>query len=231
MPLDFSDLDSLIDEIRMRNGIQKGKLNYEWRLSAEKTKKLSPYLNGIDIKQNGSEMMTVSLFRNFSQALHETVDTGTIEDTVRVIRDILFWGGINWNKDKKLQSYARQLHIVGKITDDEELLNTAMEELYYSRQAGVASWSKILAAWDTKAFFIYDANVAAALQTIYKGQYLFWLPDSKSAEVINYYAEFNGLEGKKVDYREYCEALRKTGDGNHLEKTLFMLGHRLTRRD
>ena len=202
---------------------------YDWPLSDNKKKRLAPYLEGINDEQIGTEDGTVSLFRSFNRALHRAVEAGKVNKTADVIADILYWGGINGNKRKKLESYARQLHIIGNLPDSGQ--KVALEEFYYSKQDGIASWSKILAVWEPESFFIYDANVAAALQTLYAGRYLFDFPPSESAAVKSYYEKnIKGLKkGEYVDYHGFCEALRQMENGNHLEKRLFMLGRRLTR--
>lgn len=228
MPV-FAELDNMIEACRVAHSIPEESLIYDWPLSDRQVERLAPYLEGINDERTGTEDGTVSLFWNFSQALHRTVETGNVDETVRVIDDILYWGGIHGNKTETLLSYARQLHIVGMLPED--AINMAIEEFYYSKQTGIASWSKILAAWEPKSFFIYDANVAVALQTMYAGRYLFYLPPSESAAVKTYYRDkFNNL-GKReyVDYRGYCEELRQMENGNRLEKRLFMLGRRLTR--
>lgn len=225
----FTDIDHMIEAYRSAHGISEENLIYDWSISDRQVERLASYLKGINNEQIGTEDGTVSLFRNFSQALHRTVETGNVDETVRVIANILYWGGIHGNKPETLLSYARQLHIVGMLPED--AINMAMEEFYYGKQTGIASWSKILAAWEPDSFFIYDANVAVALQTMYAGRFLFYLPPSESAAVRAYYKnQFNNLgEAEYVDYRGYCEALRQTGTGNHLEKKLFMLGRSLTR--
>ena len=226
---DFTDIEKLITTCRAAHGIPEENLIYDWPLSDRQLERLTQYLEGINDEQIGTEDGTVSLFRNFSQALHRTVETGNVDETVRIIANILDWGGIHGNKPKTLLSYARQLHIVGILPED--AINMAMEEFYYSKQTGIASWSKILAAWEPESFFIYDANVAVALQIIYAGRFLFYLPPSESAAVKSYYRDkFNNLgKGEYVDYRGYCEELRQMENGNRLEKRLFMLGRRLTR--
>ncbi len=230
MPL-FADIETLIDSCRDEHNISKEALIYDWPLSSKKMKRLDQYLKGINAKEIGTEDGTILLFQNFGQALRKAVKAGIIKETAKVISDILYWGGINGNKQETLESYARQLQIITILSDKD--LEIAMEEFYYSKQGGIASWSKILAAWEPKSYFIYDANVAVALQTLYAGRYLFYLPPSESAAVKDYYDNIiNNLSGEEqVDYHDYCEALRLTGNGNHLEKQLFMLGRRLTRQN
>ena len=225
----FADIDKMINTCRVAHGISEDDLNYDWSLSDRQVERLAPYLQGISDEQIGTEGGTVCLFRSFGRALHRTVETGNVDETVRVIADILYWGGIHGNKLETLLSYARQLHIIGMLPED--ATNMAMEELYYRKRGGIASWSKILAAWEPDIFFIYDANVAVALQTLYIRRYLFFLPPSEAEAVKTYYRnQFNNLgEAEYVDYRGYCDELRRLGNGNHLEKRLFMLGRRLTR--
>lgn len=226
----FADLDNRIEACRVAHGIPEEDLIYDWSLSKRQIERLSPYLTGINIEQIGTEDGTVRLFRNFNLELRRTVETDNINETANVIKAIIsHWGGINGNKRERLESYARQLNIIGKLSDRGQ--EVAMEEFYYSTQDGIASWSKILAAWEPDTFFIYDANVAVALQTLYIRRYLFFLPPSEAEAVKTYYRnQFNNLgEAEYVDYRGYCDELRRLGNGNHLEKRLFMLGRRLTR--
>ena len=227
---DFADIENLITICRDAHGIPEEKLDYNWSFSPKKKQRIDTYLEGINAKEIGTEEGTILLFQNFNQALHRTVKTGKIIKTANVIADILYWGGINGNKREKLESYARQLYIIDTLSDNG--LKVAMEEFYYSKQDGIASWSKILAAWEPESFFIYDANVAAALQTLYAGRYRFFLPPSESKSVKKYYDNTIKKRGEdeQVDYHDYCVALQQTGNGIHLEKRLFMLGRRLTRQ-
>ena len=125
----FADIDNLIASCRTAHGISEEDLMYDWPLSDNKKKRLAPYLEGINDEQIGTEDGTVSLFRSFNRALHRAVEAGKVNKTADVIADILYWGGINGNKRKKLESYARQLHIVGNLPDSGQ--KVALEEFYY----------------------------------------------------------------------------------------------------
>lgn len=60
------------------------------------------------------------------------------------------WGGVRSNKEETLKLYAK----------------SSIENLIALKKKGIASWSKALSIVDPKRYFIYDARVASALNSI-----------------------------------------------------------------
>lgn len=208
MPVpDFSDIEQ-----RIQKNYPNIDLTYRWNWPPTDQALLNFY--GEPIEGLTEEEFSIKLFQKFHNALKKAEKD--IDGVVKIINLIVFgWGGIHGNQPGTIRKYANNL-ITGKL----QILETV---------AGIASKSKILAAWEPDRYFIYDARVAIALQKLYFDEYKFSIPTPKTSE--NRKAEIKEITGKlkqsrgcRVNYREFCEGLRKTGQGNQLEKKLFMLG-------
>lgn len=208
MPVpDFSDIEQ-----RIQQHYPGLNLTYNWNWPPTDQAILDFYGESTDGLRE--EKFTEKLFRKFHEALK---DAGKNKDRIiEIINLIVFhWGGIRNNQETTIATYANYL-ITGNLKK-------------LSRITGIASKSKILAAWDPEQYFIYDARVAIALQKLYFDEYKFSIPNPKTGE--NRKEEIKKLTGKlkesrgdRVNYCEFCEGLKRTGKGNLLEKMLFMLG-------
>lgn len=98
----------------------------------------------------------------------------------------------------------------------------------------LSAWTKVLAAYDNKRFWIYDSRVAIALSFLYK-DINWYIPQANDRngehpQLVNIINEINHRrEGTTILSPEdsYCLYLRRMGetqDPCHIEKQLFMLG-------
>jgi len=208
MPVpDFSDIEQ-----RIQKNYPNIDLTYRWNWPPTDQALLNFY--GEPIEGLTEEEFSIKLFQKFHEAFQTA--KGKNARIIEIINLIVAeWGGIRNNKATTIESYANYL--------------TAGNLKKLSVITGISSKSKILAAWEPDRYFIYDARVAIALQKLYFDEYKFSIPTPKTSE--NRKAEIKEITGKlkqsrgcRVNYREFCEGLRKTGQGNQLEKKLFMLG-------
>ena len=200
---DFSDIEQ-----RMKKQFPNAELDYHWKWPFRESDVLAFY--GEPIGDLTEEEFTERLFAKFNKALTDAVKSRNRKRVLEIIRLIVCkWGGIGGNGDDTLETYANHL--------------LARTPAQLTGMRGIASKSKILAAWDLKGCFIYDARVAIALQTLYFDKYKFEIPTPQGGrnELIRKLAASRGVP---VDYSGYCAALRATGHGKQLEKKLFMLG-------
>lgn len=198
--------------------------------------------------------MLTALRRNDNDALME------------VMRQILLWGGIiRWNeeeqeyrndlRDETYTLFASILRRLYNHWNDNQLfdggrllvggdfvLANTNTQISYScpvcTQTTLSSWTKILAAFDTRRFWIYDSRVAIALSFIYANEHIWFIPGANNAEANRLRGEIIQARGNNAgnptdSYRLYLEKMRGIRNGNpvnrrHYEKKLFVLGGLLT---
>ncbi|MBR4664216.1 MAG: hypothetical protein IKO93_10115 [Lentisphaeria bacterium] len=204
---DFSDIEQ-----RIQHNYPNVDLTYNWKWPPTNQKILDFYGDPIDGLTE--EEFTVRLFQKFHDAFQKAA--GNKDRIIEIINLIVAeWGGIRNNKPAKIETYANYL------------ISNKLKKLAVT--TGIASKSKILAAWDPNQYYIYDSRVAIALQTLYFGKYKFSIPNPKTsenrkAEIKEITGELKQSAGSRVRYCEFCEGLKNKGNGNQLEKKLFMLG-------
>ena len=202
---DFTDI-----ETRIQQKYPNVDLTYKWNWPPKNQKILEFY--GEPINGLTEEEFTVKLFQKFHNAL--TQAGGNQGRVIEIINLIVYdWGGIHGNDDNTLNNYAQNL------------INGTLENV--TNFTGIASKSKILAAWNPENYFIYDARVAIALQKLYFNEYRFNIPRPQTYSntgIRNLIDDLEKSQGEPVDYLGFCRSLRTTGRGSELEKELFMLG-------
>ena len=152
MPIpDFSDIEQ-----RIQDNYPQVDLTYNWNWPPTNQAILNFYGDPIDGLTE--EQFTINLFQKFHEAFQNAAGN---RDRIIEINNLIVaeWGGIHGNDDNTLNNYAQNL-IDGTLTNVTDF-------------AGIASKSKILAAWDPENYFIYDARVAIALQKLYFNEYKF----------------------------------------------------------
>ena len=202
MPIpDFSDIDQ-----RIKDKYPDVNLVYNWNWPPTNQKILDFYGDPIDGLTE--EEFTVRLFQKFHDASQNAA--GNRDRIIEIINLIVYhWGGIHGNHDETIERYA------------DNLINGNLQEM--EMDAGIASKSKILAAWNPEHYYIYDARVAIALQSLYFNIYRFNIP-TPQGNVDAVREELERSQGEKVTYPEFCVGLSNTGIGSEWEKKLFMLG-------
>lgn len=154
-----------------------------------------------------------------------------------VITEILNWGFGERNDDDRITMINRyrdsilQLpqHVPGQdnIEQIDQLLFQRRGNLFTQSWNNIASWSKVLAAYNPDNFFIYDSRVAMALNII-DNECGWYLPEGKGHNIVFAIIKQNQtgrqVRNKKESYRCYCNSLRGNGGGANLERQLFMLG-------
>ncbi len=210
---DFSDIEQ-----RIQHNYPNVDLTYNWKWPPEGQKILCFLMDPMD--QLDKAQITEKLFQKFHDALKNAVETQDQSRVKKIIRLIVVnWGGIKGNADSTIDRYAMDL--IG---------NTLLNDI----SNGIASKSKILAAWDPDQYYIYDSRVAIALQKLYLDQYKFKIPTpntgnnkakkKKINETIRKLTRQTADNAEAVDYLNFCAGLRNTGRGSEWEKKLFMLG-------
>lgn len=207
---DFTDFEARIEQ--QYPGVN---LTYCWNWPPTNETILKFYGEPIDNLKE--EEFTVKLFQKFHDALRQAA--GDRDQVLKIIELIVReWGGIGNHRPATLAAYA------------DHLSNGNLKKLF--TVTGIASKSKILAAWDPEKYFIYDSRVAIALQTLYFDKYKFHIPnprigENRKEQIKRLLGELKKSSGERVDYSDFCEGLRNTECGSRLEKELFMLGRHI----
>lgn len=173
---------------------------------------------GIDTtyEWNGQNADSVNIdFANWHAAMSEAMerhDTAALEN---IVGEIFRWGGVGSERLKKV--YAQRLR-------DQDTSVGA------SSVTPLSSWSKVLAAYAPKKFFIYDSRVAIALKVLVP-EYAWFLPRSRQTDgrrQLTACLRVNDRRAKTQaeSYRNYLEILPE-GQQLECERTLFMLGRNI----
>ncbi|MBQ9336597.1 MAG: hypothetical protein IJS14_04785 [Lentisphaeria bacterium] len=202
MPVpDFSDIEQ-----RINDKYPNVDLTYNWDYPP--TNQAIRNFYGEPIDGLTEEEFTVRLFQKFNEAFQNAAgNKDRIKEIINLI--VYHWGGIHGNHEETIERYA------------DNLINGNLQEM--ETDTGIASKSKILAAWNPNHYYIYDARVAIALQKLYFNIYRFYIP-TPQGNVDAVREELERSQGEAVTYPEFCEGLRNTQNGSQLEKKLFMLG-------
>lgn len=166
---------------------------------------------------------------------HERLPT----DPEGVITEILNWGFGERNDDDRRMMINRYYNSISQLLQNvpgqdnivqiDQLLFQRRGNLFTQSWNNIASWSKVLAAYNPDNFFIYDSRVAMALNII-DNECGWYLPAGKGHNIVLAIIKQNQTRGQvrtlKESYRCYCESLRQHG-GVTLERQLFMLGKML----
>lgn len=131
-----------------------------------------PMMNGRLKVEHGQivssyEDKTVGSFASFHDPIQHV-------ETTEPVKRILDWGGIDRNVDQEIADYAYYVNHIAMVNGLVEVLSLAQKHRpEETRRAPgritnwrISSWSKILAAYDPKRYFIYDSRVAIALSYI-----------------------------------------------------------------
>lgn len=153
------------------------------------------------------------------------------KDPESVIKEILNWGfGETTDKNRegiveKHCNSIKNLFKYGKENID-EILFQRKDKLFSKSWENIASWSKVLSAFDPDNYFIYDSRVAVALNIISPEEW--YLPEEHGHTIVFALIKNgqNTRPQRKESYKRYCESLRREG-GRELERSLFMLGKML----
>ena len=147
---------------------------------------------------------------------HQRMTNANSEEEFReIIADIFRWGGVG--SDRLKQHYAEKLH--RHDTSFESVKNTPL-----------ASWTKILAAYDPERYWIYDSRVAIALKTLVH-EYDWFIPRRRNDEVGAYFrCQYTNALTATESYDRYLILLSAVDvrASSSLEKKLFMLGGQIT---
>ena len=140
-----------------------------------------------------------------------------------VIKAIFEWGSVG--SADLLEAYVPMI------------LNEADNDSLAKKHGGnLSSWSKVLAAYDQKNFFIYDSRVAIALNLIYQDpninipeRFVWFIPAGRS--ILSQVMKQELKEGKATDsYLRYLALLKGSIPDSEwrkrreIEQKLFMLG-------
>lgn len=211
------DLINIIDKFQKDNQIQS--LDYNW---GGELWKVIGEVAGKSFEHLTCEDFTQKLFLNFHDKLISAVNNQNENDIIKTIQLIVGeWGGIHFDDESEtLQSYVEWL------LDYDAAQQYSDNDLLPNHWNGISSWSKILAALKLGEYFIYDSRVAAVLQILLGKSNKIYLPLSQAKGTKNLIQKIKAkhIEKEKLTYTDYCKMLKDTGNGNHIEKQLFMLG-------
>lgn len=176
--------------------------------------------NGIKINYSwkGKDEGDVNdLFSDWNRKLNSAIENNNLTELTDTINAILRWGGINRLKKERLKHYICKIQ---KISEGDEI----------DSQTLLSSWTKILAAYNPKKYFIYDSRVAIALKFLIR-EYDWFIPKRRNDTVGSYLR--NNYQEKLTEsqsYQKYLTLLFNVEECKRgiCEKKLFMIGGTLT---
>lgn len=149
----------------------------------------------------------------------------------------------NWFRKKRQlpQSGLRmQLTVDPNYPICSSFYNAATENENNYDVTPLGTWTKVLAAYDPRRFWIYDARVALALRFLHVDNYSWYMPNPYSPYITELVSnshpnhQLNNDDATALDsYRQYLTLLlsqelngnhSKIRTASHFEKRLFMLG-------
>ena len=177
-------------------------------------------------KKNWNSSTVDDLFNKWNGDIAKAREKNNPMQVRDVIKAIFEWGGVG---------SAELL----KVYEPKILSNADNDSLAKKHGGNLSSWSKVLAAYDQKNFFIYDSRVAVALNLIYQDQnirinerFVWFIPTGRSILSQVMKQELKEKEEKATEsYSRYLALLKEAIPDDsewkkrrEIEQKLFMLG-------
>ena len=167
--------------------------------------------DSLTYRWNGDdEDAVIRRFSDWNTQIKSAVRDNDKDVLTKIIKEIFTWGKVG--TDPKAEDFAGRL-LNGKLT------------VFGEQTTPLASWSKVLAAYDPQQYYIYDSRVAVALKMLYWGDERFhwFIPQGREllSVILNKTQE---SDTQRESYGRYLRLLNATGNAPHYERQLFMLG-------